>query len=80
MSVSIPEKREIPFEDKKENFYRGLSIPVSIPEKREIPFEAYADDKLKDVTKVSIPEKREIPFEDVKELLRNAIRKLSFNP
>ena len=61
--VSIPEKREIPFEVRKLAKNQFFTI-VSIPEKREIPFE----DKpilLKesDMSIVSIPEKREIPFE-----------------
>ena len=38
--VSIPEKREIPFEVKAYTEKLGIS-KVSIPEKREIPFEAF---------------------------------------
>ena len=40
MSVSIPEKREIPFEGMKLQAILKLKMDVSIPEKREIPFEA----------------------------------------
>ena len=39
MPVSIPEKREIPFEVKFNLFLNVRLIHVSIPEKREIPFE-----------------------------------------
>ena len=37
--VSIPEKREIPFEEVFMDKKVCLSVKVSIPEKREIPFE-----------------------------------------
>ena len=38
--VSIPEKREIPFEVTFNSESEKLKAMVSIPEKREIPFEA----------------------------------------
>ena len=37
--VSIPEKREIPFEEAEMRWFFWGSSKVSIPEKREIPFE-----------------------------------------
>ena len=37
--VSIPEKREIPFEGKYGIKAKKIKLEVSIPEKREIPFE-----------------------------------------
>ena len=63
LPVSIPEKREIPFEET--SFFDFLwKKYVSIPEKREIPFEAkLLKPKLLKPKLVSIPEKREIPFE-----------------
>ena len=70
LAVSIPEKREIPFEG---NGSKWNTIPdqmVSIPEKREIPFEEFLLEKFQWNTLVSIPEKREIPFEEKKVLLK----------
>ena len=61
--VSIPEKREIPFEVSINKHTRIVLILVSIPEKREIPFEDIDGDYIMFNMLVSIPEKREIPFE-----------------
>ena len=45
--VSIPEKREIPFEGVMTDSFPERGGGVSIPEKRDLPFEATADKKGK---------------------------------
>ena len=79
--VSIPEKREIPFEVAGLLIILAAGCFVSIPEKREIPFEGYFSNYSNDINDwVSIPEKREIPFEDARFLEYFSTTIQSFNP
>ena len=79
--VSIPEKREIPFEAGNSETTSEKEQSVSIPEKREIPFEVrglISHHMLSHI--VSIPEKREIPFEVEYADFRDTVAKVGFNP